>query len=163
MGKRSSLWLVFLVLAVSVIAATATYGVLDVKLDDNFKSAPMLIGGGLSSLLLFVTLWLLDREYRRIRFEDAVLRRAQQKAEAAAAAQSARWLKEQKDAQMQARALASQDTCDIRRSYGLPAVQDPVQRALVPNLGPMRDRLLRDWLNDTGEIPWPRTPPVRVV
>ena len=169
--QRSNLWLVFLCLTVAAVAATITATLLEVDLG-SFRVGYLLIGIGTCTLLLFLTCVLALREhsrrakaaFQRKEREAARIRRYEQEVtrahHEAAAVEMAR---KRRDASLVNRTVA--ELIERERmsepTYQLPPpivyTRATIEAArAVPSGAARRAQLLRDWLDDTGEIPWPR-------
>jgi len=170
MSKRSSLWLVFLFsLTVAAVAATVTATLLELDLG-TFQIAYLLLGIGVCTLFLFFTCVAAVRE--RSRTARATARRYQReadrirryKAEMDKKVAAAEMERKKRDASLLNRTVAEMIERERMNepTYQLPPpivyTRATIEAArAVPSGAARRAQLLRDWLDDTGEIPWPRS------
>jgi hypothetical protein len=174
--KRSSFWWpVFLCLAVATAAATTASALLEAHLHDFDlrEDAWFWFGVGGTTLLTLVS-WALnigerDRRAkataRRIAREAEKIRKLQAEVERAhTEAAQAEMERKKRDANLLNRTVAEmiEKARMEEPTYFLPPpvtfTRTPLDaRRAVPNRDTRREQFVRSWLDDTGEIPWPRS------
>jgi hypothetical protein len=185
MTNRSPKWPIFLGVVTSLSIGFTTSAAFFLHRDGLFDPAAVwfLYSSSATAALAFAALWSWYSYNRARRARAAELRKQRVARAVRDQAESDRTRAEQmvrasllSAAEQKLRAVAAEEARQQRQAGDPTLTLPPFARArsardvrmdlldradhasqLVPNLEPRREQFLRNWLEDTGEIPWPRT------